>query len=431
MANMLALVECTFLKRANGILLIYNHLPVDDAPTIIDHLESFSKYSQFKVWKVNALYGFPSFLKDYEFSTIVLHYSQWGGAMSSAAKPLYDWLEQQNSHKIQFCQDENYNCGYRFSFINRMRIDWIYSPLAPKYHQQIYGLKCPQVKKVFHTLCGYVSDNMVAKANRFYKPNLDRPLDVGYRGRVLPPYLGRGAMEKQEMGLGFLARANGSGLKLDIDVNEQHRLYGDDWYRWLSNCKTVLGVEGGGSIFDVDDEVWNEYWKKPRSYEEMPQELMKKYDGKVFYQHFTPRHLEAAASRTLQVLFEGNYYGIMKPWEHYVPLKKDFSNFNEVVQSIKNFSTRMDIISKCYRDLIESQKFTYRKFIGQFDQNLLDAGFSPSIEPELASQIEAQLNAYVKSQRIHRALETLIAATYHKQFLGRNIVAKIYHTVRQ
>ncbi len=84
--------------------------------------------------------------------------------MNPAAKPLYDWLEQQKSHKIQFCQDENYNCGYRFRFINRMGIDWIYSPLAPKYYQQIYGVKCPKVKQIFHTFCGYVSDNMIEKA---------------------------------------------------------------------------------------------------------------------------------------------------------------------------------------------------------------------------------------------------------------------------
>ena len=44
----------------------------------------------------------------------------------------------------------------------------------------------------------------------------------------------------------------------------------------------------------------------------------------------SPRHFEAAAFRVCQVLFEGRYAGVMEPMRHYIPLRKDFSNFDEV-----------------------------------------------------------------------------------------------------
>ena len=70
-------------------------------------------------------------------------------------------------------------------------------------------------------------------------------MDVGYRGRPLPAYLGHGAMEKHEIGVRFGELAAGSGLRLDLATGEGDRLYGDDWYRFLANCRCVLGVESG------------------------------------------------------------------------------------------------------------------------------------------------------------------------------------------
>lgn len=34
--------------------------------------------------------------------------------------------------------------------------------------------------------------------------------------------------------------------------------------------------------------------------------------------------------RTAQVLLEGYYNGIFEPWKHYIPIKKDCSNLDQV-----------------------------------------------------------------------------------------------------
>lgn len=393
-------------------------------------MESFIKYSQFKVWAVNIACGFPKCLYDYRFAITLFHYSAWGGALYPIFKPFDDYLATQiDNLTIQFCQDENYNCRRRRAFITDYNIQWIYTSLDPQYYQEVYYSRCPTVKKIFPTLCGYVSDNMLAKARKFAKPFEKRTIDIGYRARTLPPYLGRGAMEKQLMGLGFLERAKGLGLNLDIKINEESRLYGDDWYKWLGNCRAVLGVEGGGSIFDLDDEVWDTYRRKPCSYEELPVDLMKKMEGRIFYQHFTPRHLEAAACHTPQILFTGKYNGNMKPWVHYAPLEKDFSNFHEVMSRVPLVAKT--ISDNTYNDLIVSGKYTYQKFIQGFDQNLLDAGLTPSINQNLAREVTQALRAYINNKRLNYILQSKLYIPFCKSPLGKAGINGLYHPARE
>ena len=76
-------------------------------------------------------------------------------------------------------------------------------------------------------------------------PEEQRTIDIGYRGRRLAYYMGRGAQEKHEIGRGVLERAAAAGLRVDIDTEESSRLYGVSWYRFMANCRAVLGVEAG------------------------------------------------------------------------------------------------------------------------------------------------------------------------------------------
>ena len=71
-------------------------------------------------------------------------------------------------------------------------------------------------------------------------------------------------MEKHEIGVRFGELAHGSGLRLDLAAGEGDRLYGDDWYRFMANCRCVLGVESGVSAFDLEDEVLDEYTQRQR-----------------------------------------------------------------------------------------------------------------------------------------------------------------------
>jgi len=416
----------------NGILLLYYHPPVAYAPTVADHVQAFSKYSQFKVWGVNTHYGYPKALDDFQFSIIVLHYSLFGSANYLLSSPFYRFLDRsQNSYKICTWQDECYNFKQRSQFLNTHKIDCVYSCLQPKYYDKVYYSRCPSVKKVLPTLTGYVSESMLAKARLFSKSYKQRTTDVGYRAREVPTYLGLGGLEKIEIAQQFLAHANGSNLNTDISYKEADRLYGDRYWKWLGDCKAILGAESGGSIFDLENEVWNEYHlrlgNKARirnymlPYDQMPPELMQKWENVISYRAISPRYFEASAFNICQVLYLGEYNGILKPWIHYLPLEKDFSNFHQIVGLMQS-DMGQDVIKNAHTDIIESGKYTYQKFIEGFDEDLIKAGPSPSIETSEADKVTKVIQSNLTSQRLRHLPETLLYAAYYNQWLGKSLL---------
>lgn len=410
-------------KTINGILLLYHHPLATNAPTIIEHVNSFRCHSQFTVWTVNTALGFPTTIERLRFRVILLHYSLFG-AHYLLSDNFLRYLEQhETSYKIAFFQDEHHYCQQRFAFLNRFHIDCVYTLLAPPYFKDVYQ-KYTSVPKLVTTLTGYVSDDLIKKAQRFAKPDYTRKIDVGYRGRQLKFYMGKGSQDKYEIAVRFREYAEELGLNLDIETDESHRLYGDKWYRFLGDCKACLGVEAGVSIFDIEDVVRKGYERligeNPTiTFEEMSERLLNRWEGNIPYRTISPRHFEAAAFRVYQILYEGDYQGIMKPMVHYVPLKKDFSNFDEVIRLFRDDNFRHQITDNCYRDLIASGQYSYRKFIEGFDQELLKEGLAPQISREEETTVSAVLSRDKPRRWLIRLCHTALL------FFGRPAIIRI------
>ena len=67
------------------------------------------------------------------------------------------------------------------------------------------------------------------------------------------------------------------------------------------------------------------------------------------------------------ILYEGNYNQIIEPYVHYIPLKKDFSNIDEVFNIYNDIDKREQIVANAYEHLINSNLFLYTNFINSFD----------------------------------------------------------------
>ena len=59
--------------------------------------------------------------------------------------------------------------------------------------------------------------------------------------------------------------------------------------------------------------------------------------------------MEAALSETVQLAVLGDYNGILKPMEHYIPLKADSSNFDEVYNIMNDQETITRVRKNCKR----------------------------------------------------------------------------------
>jgi hypothetical protein len=251
---------------------------------------------------------------------------------------------------------------------------------------------------------------MVEAAEKFTRPDSQRPIDISYRGRPLPFYLGKGALEKMEIAEGFLARANGYGLNLDIKTGEEDRIYGIGWYEFLSKSKGVLGVESGVSFCDIEDQarpaIEDLLRKNPTvSFDEVFEKVLLPWEGNIPIRTISPRHFEAAILRVCQILYEGEYAGILKPMEHYIPLKKDFSNFDEVIRLFLTPEFRTRITENTYRDLIASGQYTYKKFVNKTDQILEENGFIESEPPDSIAAIRKNFGIEEKRRLMLKVIE--------------------------
>lgn len=417
------------LQPINGILFLYHHYLRDDAPTIMEHVEAWEKHSQFKIWKHNTEVGFPTSFSGLQFRVILIHYSLFGNLPFKLNQQFFDYIKSsRESYKIVFFQDEYQFCTQRFALINDLGLHCIYTLLEPRFFDQVYK-RHTNVNEVHYTLTGYVGDDLIARAKRMTIPFDQRSIDVGYRARQLPFCMGKGAQEKHLIAEGFEQRAACLGLNLDLKPGSHRRLHGDDWYRFIANCKAFLGVEAGVSIFDLEDKVRLDCDRLLKddpslSFEEISRRVLAPWEDNIFYRTISPRHFEAAAFHVCQILFEGYYNGILKPDIHYIPLKKDFSNFNEVIGKFRDTTYRETLIENAYRDLILSGNYSYKKFIEAFDTTVLDQGISPEISLNQIKEVDLALR---KGQFAIRARGILLKIIYYR-FPGRRQAVEIYRT---
>jgi hypothetical protein len=409
---------------ADGILVLYHYSP-PYASTVIEHAQAFERHSRFPVWLVNVEHGFPPALRRMTPTVMVLHYSLFGSARYLLGEQFREFLDRTTgSYRIAFFQDEHYYCRQRFAFIDQYRIDCVYTLVDPEHHDAVYG-RLTYGPRLVHTIPGYVSDDLVRLARERSHPDAQRRVDVGYRARSLPYYMGRGGQEKREIGVRFKERARDLDLQLDIETAEESRLYGDRWIAFLADCRAVLGVEAGVSIFDLDDTVRHGYERLVAgspdiSFDEVSERLLKPWEGNIPYRTVSPRHFEAAAFRVTQILFEGRYSGVLEPMVHFLPLRKDFSNFDEIVRLYRDPDVRRTLTDRAYSDLIASGRYSYRRFVSEFDDELEACGLRPAADATEAEHIRRLLARGARARRLRARVRARYRGWAERPF-GRRV----------
>ena len=319
-----------------------------------------------------------------EFDVVVIHYSVAITIERYLPAVLREKLSSFGGLKAQFVQDE-----YRWinTITARMRelgIGLLFTCASGREAPKLYGT-VPGLRTVT-TLPGYVPEELVGRTT---PPLADRPIDVGYRGRRIPYWLGRLAYEKLAIGDGFVERAPAYGLRVDISSKERDRIYAEPWNRFLSSCRATLGTESGASIADFDgsvEQAVKEYLARhaDASFEEVEEAVLAPYEGNVVINTVSPRVFEAAALRTAMVLFPGEYSGTVEPWTHYLPLEKDFSNMGEVAERLRDTAGVEAMVERAHADLVASGRYSLESFVAEFDEHVAAASASRGPRPRRA-----------------------------------------------
>ncbi len=278
--------------------------------------------------------------------------------------------------KVLMKQDENYRFRELAAYIGDVGFDLILTCLPAEAIPLIYPPEQVGSARFLRMLTGYVTPSL----RSIQAPDSERSIDIGYRGSIQPLSFGRLAYEKRQIGHEVERLLQGEGLRLDISSRWEDRFGGVAWLNFLAKCKATLGVESAASVFDLAgdlaarcEEIERRHgsFREDADYAELYLAELADLEGNIAYSQISPRHFEAAATRTLQIMYPGKYSGIFKAGLHYVELQRDASNIDQVLVILRDDNHRERIVRRAYDDIIANPEYWIETFVRRLDTHIL------------------------------------------------------------
>jgi hypothetical protein len=351
-----------------SILLLGN----DDrsqAGCVLDHLDALRLHSRHEVQAFNPM-GLKAarFLDLDEFAVVAIHYSLLITADNNLSPIFREKLRRYTGLKVLFAMDEYRNVDRITAMMRHIGIGVLFTCVPAHAIGAVYGDRLPGVE-IVPVLTGYIPDRLVG---RDVVPTGERKIDIGYRGRSLPYWLGEFAQEKRRIGEGVLERAPRLGLVCDISSTESDRLYGTAWDDRVATWRAALAVEAGSGIVDHDGSIRarTEAYLEAHpgaEFETVRRDVLGRDDGNVDFKVISSRVLEAIALRTALVMFPGRYSGVVRPDVHYLVLERDFSNLDKVAAAMRDARSLEAMTERAYRDVVATGRYSYRAFAETVD----------------------------------------------------------------
>lgn len=394
--------------RMINILLAYGHYS-HIASTVADHINAFKEFSRFSVtvWPLISDEQLP--LNMDMFDVVIIHYSLSIFYSPRFSDALVEQIKAYQGIKVIFIQDE-YRCVNKvIERLNYMNFNYLFTCVPEEEIEKVYPAKdLPNLEKI-NTLTGFVPKNLL---NRNTPSFSERTQDVVYRARKISAWYGRLPQEKWKIAVEFSKYQSQYNLACDIAYREEDRIYGEDWINFISHSKATLGVESGANVFDFTGTIQPAVEEHEELYPDTPFEVLERtyfpnLEGKIIMNQISPRCFESAALRTMMILFEGNYSGILKPWRHFVPLKKDFSNISEVVSALKDEAFWLEMTHNTYNEVALNPKYSFENMVKEFDIVIGKALQKSNFKPVPHKQTNIDLALKLQNCKLHRKDQTL------------------------
>lgn len=362
-----------------NVLMLYDDRSTH-VGTVREHLDAFQNYSRHNFHFLPATGYFemsPSsnkFVRLNAYDAIIIHYCVRVSLDNHISPNLAEMVRDFNGPKLLFIQDEYDTTNTTLGWIERLGIDAVFTNVPTEGQERVYPRwRFPNLD-LLSTLTGYVPEDPAI--DNFVTPLAQREVMIGYRGRQLPHQYGALGQEKFRIGVEMKRIAIERGIKVDIEVDDRHRIYGLDWYRFMGSVRATLGTESGANVFDFDGTLATlaaEHRDMP--FPDFAERYLKPHEGSVKMNQISPKIFEAIRLRTALILFEGEYSGVVEPNRHFLPLKKDFSNVDDVLSKLSDLDYIRELTDRAYDEVVGSGKYSYGAFIRGVDDYLNQCAF--------------------------------------------------------
>jgi hypothetical protein len=350
-------------------ILILSSYEGMDASAVRDYLLSFRLHSRHHYYYALDCRRLDGRIDLRSFDVIVIFWDVYllGPELADAVR---EQIARAPAVKVVFLQDEYRDVRGVNQVMAELGVQLAFTCVAEADHRVFYPSEAiPTLEGLYTVLPGYVPAYLEEARIDADAP---RAIDIGYRSRAMPFYLGDLGQEKTVVAERFQALARAEGLASDISVLERDRLYGRQWVRFLRDCRCVLGTSSGASVTDFTGEIRRSCERHlalnpDASYAEVKARFFADADWKVVIDTVSPRVFEAAALGCTLVQHEGSYGGILRPDEHYVCVRRDYSNVGDVIDRVKDRGFCREMAKRSHRDLITSGRYSSQAFARWFD----------------------------------------------------------------
>jgi hypothetical protein len=367
-----------FGSTPRRVLVLYQHTAPGPMRSALRQkvrvLEASATRHEIVYW--NAGYSVPRSIRRLSVDAVILDNTLLVARRApefAARRPTFDWLADVGALKIAFPQDEYSHAHVLDDWLADLGVDVVFSVFGPEHRELLYprlGAKARFEK----CLTGYVDEVDVTRHAAVVLPHDRRELDLAYRAQALTPRFGRLGQFKHSVADAVAPGARAADLRVDVSTDPRDAVLGDRWFPFVASARAVLGSESGASAIDRRGELAaaerSMLAEQPGlAFAEFDAAMPSGWDGQL-PGSVGPRHLEAAAARTCQVLVEGDYDGVLDPEVHYLPVRPDGSDAGAVVERLADHKLVEDTATRAYADLVLSGRYGYAALAAQLERVL-------------------------------------------------------------
>jgi hypothetical protein len=302
----------------------------NSATTLEDSVNCFFKYGNFNYQRFILKNGFLNQTLD-NFDAIIIHYSCIAFPFKqflpiNAITSLY--LMEFKGLKLAFIQDEHLSSQERFRYLQSIGIDHLFS-VAPI---EIFEILYPSSMRNFtisNVLTGYISNNLINISKKRI-PLIDRPLDLVYRGRILPNWMGASPALKKDAAIILKNMNSMKKYKYSISNSESERIYGDQWYTFLKSGRVSLLTQSGSDFLDICGKFFESDISNITSQNSLV---------RANYHVISPRYFEYVACGNLVAMAPGSYSNIPVSGT-YLKISNDLHEISQIIDFAKSKSAQ-------------------------------------------------------------------------------------------
>lgn len=398
--------------RPTALFVYYSRFEWPLRAVLRSHNDAWMTYSGYHVVRLNVAFPFDAeAIGRLPFQVVIYHLSaltlRWHPSSLAPLEPLADAFASSEAVKIAMPHDDYMLSAPLTQFLNRAKTNLLLSIIPRETWPVVYKGLDATTTRIHPILTHYFDSRTVNIAARATRPIQRRNWWLRYRAWNSTAWVGAWGQLKVRVGERARECAERRGLSTDISVDPKHTVRGDRWFAFLADARATVGVEGGSSVHDPDGSIMKAVdaytaANPAASYLQVINAILAGNDDQIRIVALSPRHLEATATRTAQILVEGQYNGVLRPCEHYIPVKPDLSDMDAAIDGLQDDDLVASMIERAYHDVVESGRHHWPAFFKTLQE----------VVPQVSSSIPsaAALAAFRAMNESDRRQQWLIQA---------------------